>query len=87
MRDEDLTAISENEAGISTRSFPLELSFFWCYYSTKEKYVGQKYSPKNKYFFASFNNDRRLSLEDKTKDVDRNTRGQVHELHEVTQLG
>ena len=24
--------------------------------------------PKNKYFFASFNNDRGLSLEDKTKD-------------------
>ena len=24
--------------------------------------------PKNKYFFASFNNDRRLSLEDRTKD-------------------
>ena len=30
--------------------------------------VGQKYSPKNKYFFASFNNDRGLSLDDKTKD-------------------
>ena len=43
--------------------------------------------PKNKYVFASFNNDRRLSLEDKTKDVDRNARGQIHELHEVTQLG
>ena len=24
--------------------------------------------PKNKYFFASFNNDRGLSLDDKTKD-------------------
>ena len=44
--------------------------------------------PKNKYFFASFNNDRGLSLEDKTKDyVDRNTGGQVYSLHEVTQLG
>ena len=44
---------------------------------TQEKYVGQKYSLKNKYFFSSFNNDRGLSLEDKTKDyVDRNT-GQV----------
>ena len=51
-------------------------------------YVGQKYSPKNKYFFASFNNDRGLSLDDKTKDyVDRNTGGQVNSLHEVTQLG
>ena len=39
----------------------------------KEKYVGQKYSPKNKYFFASFKNDRGLSLDDKTKDyIDRN---------------
>ena len=44
--------------------------------------------PKNKYFFASFNNDRGLSLDDKTKDyVDRNTGGQVNSLHEVTQLG
>ena len=43
---------------------------------------------KNKYFFASFNNDRGLSLDDKTKDyVDRNTGGQVNSLHEVTQLG
>ena len=43
-----------------------------------EKQVGQKYSPKNKYFLASFNNDRGLSLDDKTKDyVDRNTGGQV----------
>ena len=44
------------------------MSLFWCYFSTWEKYVGQKYSPKNKYFFASFNNDRGLSLDDKTKD-------------------
>ena len=41
-----------------------------------------------KYFFASFNNDRGLSLDDKTKDyVDRNIGGQVNSLHEVTQLG
>ena len=34
---------------------------------------------KNKYFFASFNNDRGLSLDDKTKDyVHRNTLGLVH---------
>ena len=33
----------------------------------KEKYVGQKYSPKNKYFFASFSNDRGVSLDDQTK--------------------
>ena len=63
------------------------MSLFWCYYSTQEKYVGQKYSPKNKYYFASFNNDRGLSLDDKTKDyVHRNTVGLVHSLHEVTQL-
>ena len=44
--------------------------------------------PKNKYFFANFNNDRGLILEDKTKDyVDRNTGGQVYSSHEVTQLG
>ena len=50
------------------------------------KYVGQKYSPKNKYFFASFD-DRGLSLDDKTKHyADRNTGGQVNSLHEVTQL-
>ena len=50
--------------------------------------VGQKYSPKNKYFFASFNNDRGLSLDDKTKDyIDGNTRGQMNSLHDVTQLG
>ena len=43
---------------------------------------------KNKYFFASFNNDRGLSLDDKTKDyIDRNTGGKVYSLHEVTQLG
>ena len=43
---------------------------------------------KIKYFFASFNNDRGLILDDKTKDyADRNTRGQVNSLHEVTQLG
>ena len=53
-----------------------------------EKYVGQKYSPKNKYFLSSFNNCRGFSLDDKTKDyVDRNTGGRVHLLHEVTQLG
>ena len=46
------------------------------------------FSPKNKYFLASFNNYGELSLEDKTKDyVDRNTGGQVYSLHEVTQLG
>ena len=43
---------------------------------------------KNKYFFASFTNDRGLSSDDKTKDyVHRNTVGPVHSLHEVTQLG
>ena len=43
---------------------------------------------KNKYFFASSSNDRGLSLGDKIKDyVDRNNRGQVYSLHEVTQLG
>ena len=47
-----------------------------------------EYSPKNKYFFASFNNDRELSLDDKTKDyVDRNTENRVYSLHEATQLG
>ena len=52
------------------------------------KYVGQKYSPKNKHVFASLNNDRGLSLDDETKDyVDRNTGGQVNSLHRVTQLG
>ena len=48
----------------------------------------KKYSPQNKYFFASFNNDGRLSLDDKTKDnVDRNTEGLIYSLHEVAQLG
>ena len=43
---------------------------------------------QNKFLFASFNNDRGLSLDDKTKDyVDRNTGGQVNSLHEVSQLG
>ena len=43
---------------------------------------------KIKYFFASFNNYRGLSLGDKTRDyADRNTGGQVNSLHEVTQLG
>ena len=52
------------------------------------KYVGQKYSPKPKYFFASFSNDKELSLVDKTEVyVDRNTEGQLNSLHEVTQLG
>ena len=41
-----------------------------------------------KYFFASFNNNRWINLDDKTKDyVDRNAGGQVESLHEVTQLG
>ena len=30
-----------------------------------EKYVRQKYLPKTKYLFASFNNDRGLILDDK----------------------
>ena len=52
-----------------------------------EKQVGHKYSPKNKHFFASFNNDMGLSLDDKTKDyVDRNTISLVYSSHEVTQL-
>ena len=43
---------------------------------------------KNKYYFASFDNDRELSLEDKTKDyVDRNTGGQLYSLHEVHNSG
>ena len=42
---------------------------------------------KNKYFLASFNNDRGLSFDDKTKDyADRNIGGQVNSLYEVTQL-
>ena len=65
----------------------LKLSLFWCNFSTKETYFGQKYSPKNKYFFSSFNNDRNLSLDNKTKDyVDRISGGQVNSLKEVTQL-
>ena len=41
-----------------------------------------------KIFFASFNNDRGLSLDDKTKYyVDRNAGGQGESLYEVTQLG
>ena len=52
------------------------------------KYVGQKYqkySPKNKCFFSSFNNDRGLSLDEKTNDyVNRNNVGLVHSSHEVT---
>ena len=48
----------------------------------QEKYVGQKYSPKNKYDFASSSNVRGLSLDDKTKDyVDRNTGGRVYSSH------
>ena len=43
---------------------------------------------KINFFLGSFNNDRGLSLNDKTKDyVHRNTVGPVHSLHEVTQLG
>ena len=53
----------------------------------KGKYVGQKYLPKNKYYFASSSNDKGSSLDNKTKDyVDRNTWGQGYSLHEVTQL-
>ena len=40
---------------------------FWCYFSTQDKYLGQKYSPKNNYFSASFNNDKGLSLENKKR--------------------
>ena len=41
-----------------------------------ERVCRTKYSPNNKYSFSSFNNDRGLSLDDKTKDcVDRNTGG------------
>ena len=40
---------------------------------------------KKKCFFASFNNDRGFSLDDKTKDYfDRNIGGQVYSLHKVT---
>ena len=42
---------------------------------------------KNKNFFSSFNNDRGLSSDDKTKDYfQRITVGLVHSLHDVTQL-
>ena len=42
---------------------------------------------KKKNFFSSFNNDRNLSLDYKTKDyVDRISGGQVNSLKEVTQL-
>ena len=55
------------------------------YDETLIQQIGQNYSPKNIYFFASFNNDRGLSLDDKTKDyVDRNTGDPVNSLHEVT---
>ena len=47
----------------------------------------EKYSPKNKYFFASFNNDRELSLDDKTKDcANKITVGLVHSLHHTTRV-
>ena len=50
--------------------------------------MSDKMFTKKKYFFAGFNNDRGLSLDDKTKDyIDRNTGGHVNSLHEVTQLG
>ena len=50
--------------------------------------MSDKNIPKNKYFLASFNNDRGLSLDDKKNDdVDRNTGDPVNSLHEVTQLG
>ena len=44
------------------------------------------FTNKFKYFFASFNNHRGLSLDDKTKDYVHNTVGLVHLSHEVTQL-
>ena len=66
----------------------VKIVFVLSYFSTCEKYVGQNYSPKNRYFFASFSKDRGLIFEDKTKDyVDRNTEGKVNSWHEVTQLG
>ena len=47
----------------------------------------EKYPPKNKYFFASFNNDRELSLDDKTKDcVNKIPVGLVHSLHHTTRV-
>ena len=52
-----------------------------------EKVCRTKIFTKNKFLFASFSNDRGLSLDDKTKHhVDRNIGGQVNSLHEVTQL-
>ena len=58
------------------------------YFHNKEKVCRTKnICQKNKYFFASFNNDRGLSLNDKTKDYAvRNTGGWVNSSHEVTQL-
>ena len=47
----------------------------------------EKYSPKNKYFFPSFNNDRELSLDDKTKDCgNKITVGLVHSLHHTNRV-
>ena len=47
----------------------------------------EKYLPKNKYFFASLNNDRELSLDDKTKDcVNKIPVGLVHSLHQTTRV-
>ena len=47
----------------------------------------EKYSPKNKYFFPSFNNDRELSLDDKTKDcANKITVGLVHSLHHTNRV-
>ena len=75
-----LLSVALSDVGVGLMVEP-----FFCYLN---KYVGQKYSPKNKYSFAIFNNDRRLSLDDKTKNyVHRNTVGLVQSSHEVTQLG
>ena len=50
--------------------------------------IGKVCRTKNKYFFASFNNDGGSSLDDKIKYyVDRNTVGLKYWLHELTQLG
>ena len=50
--------------------------------------MSDKNIQQKKNFFASFNNDRGLSLEDKTKDYfHRKTVGLINSLHEVTQLG
>ena len=47
----------------------------------------EKYSPKNKYLFASLSNDRELSLDDKTKDcANKITVGLVHSLHHTTRV-